>query len=81
MKNSTTGCLIYRQNKDARTEALGSPRPLNLPHSRWGSISIDFITRLPWANDGYDGNTTYVNFVSKLIYVYPCKNSDTTKSL
>lgn len=64
-KKYCEGCLICQQQKDSREKRFSSPQPLSTPTLRWGSLTTDFIVRLPRASAGFDAATTWVDRLSR----------------
>jgi len=52
--------------------------PLQIPDSRWGTLSVDFIVELPLSS-GHDAVMTVVDSVSKRAHFIPMHTTVTVK--
>ena len=50
VRNYTRQCIQCQRNKPPHQHPHGLLQPLEVPDSRWQSVAIDFITRLPKSN-------------------------------
>lgn len=77
VKQYVEGCQKCQQKKDSRAKKLGEPTPLDVPTRRWGSVSTDFIVKLPTTKNGFDCITTWVDRLSRRVHFIPSKVTDT----
>ena len=63
-----SSCIQCQRNKPTNKLPLGLLEPLKIPDSRWGSVSMDFISCLPKSN-GFD--TTITGRLSKMVHLIP----------
>jgi len=47
-------CEFCQRNKHSNAPPAGKLQPLDIPESRWSSVSMDFITQLPKTPAGFD---------------------------
>lgn len=80
-------CTTCTKTKAARHQPYGLLEPLPTPERAWGSISMDFITKLPHseAPDGtgtkYDAIWVVVDRLTKWAYFLPWKETTTAEQL
>lgn len=72
------GCNIGIRVEDGRQKPLGFPQPLEIPHRRWGSVSIESIARLPFTMKRFDPITIFVDRFTKRVHFISCHLSDST---
>ena len=63
VKQYVLTCSSCQRNKPSNQKRSGFMVPLQIPHRRWSSVSIDLITGLP---ETVNGNTCIVVFVDRL---------------
>jgi hypothetical protein len=68
-------CPFCQRNKSAVQAPAGLLQSLPVPGRRWESISVDFITKLPLTRSGNDAICVFVDRLSKMIHLEPCKTS------
>jgi hypothetical protein len=47
-------CLTCQKSKIEHQKSIGLMKPLSIPEWKWDSISMDFVTSLPWTAVGHD---------------------------
>lgn len=77
VKSYCDGCVVFQQHKDGNQKRFGVPQLLEVPSRRWGSISTDFMVRLPRTAGGFDAITTWVDRLSRRVHFIPCRTQDT----
>ena len=60
---------------------LGTLQPLPVPQYIFEHASMDLIMHLPWTACGFDSILTVVDWLSKLVYFIPCKESSTAEEI
>jgi hypothetical protein len=70
-------CVSCQRNKPTNMLPAGLLQPLAIPNSKWESISMDFITCLPTTTQGNDAIVVFVDRLSKLVHLQPCKTTIT----
>ena len=65
-------CDVCQRAKTPRHKPYGHLRPLQLPHRRWDSISMDFLTNLPEV-DGRNAVLVVVDRLSKMAHFIPLR--------
>ena len=73
------GCLQCQSNKHTSRSISGKLRSLQLPHSRWEKISMDWITKLPLTKSGFDSILVVVDYFSKRAHFIPTRDDSTSK--
>ena len=68
-------CHSCQQMKASRNLPKGLLQPLPVPHERWESISMDFITSLPRSSKGNTQIFVVVDRLSKMAHFIPCKKA------
>ena len=56
-------------------------QPLDIPKMKWKCISMNFITRLPTVQGGYDSIMVVVDMVTKVSHLITVKTSYTTSDV
>ena len=62
-----------QHNKGTNPLPAGSPQPLPIPEWPWDSVSVDFIVQLPKTKAGYDAILVFVDRLTKMMHLAPCK--------
>jgi Integrase zinc binding domain/Integrase core domain len=70
-------CVVCQQSKKSNVQPPGQARMLPIPHQKWESISMDFITGLPPSKTGNDAIWTVVDKLSKRVHFIPIKSTIT----
>jgi hypothetical protein len=70
-------CECCQRNKSTNKLPAGLLQPLAIPETKWESVSMDFITCLPKTKQGNDAIVVFVDRLSKLIHLQPCKTTIT----
>ena len=65
-------CHICQRSHTPRHYPSGVLRPLPIPYRPWSSISMDFVTGLPWSN-GNDAIWVVVDCLTKMHHFVPCQ--------
>ena len=67
--------------KSRHINTARQPRPLPVPDTKWHSVSIDWVSRLPPTTRGHDGVLTVVERFSKRGMFVPCRKDMTAHDL
>lgn len=70
-------CELCQRNKPSNRKPQGLLQPLSVPTERWQSVSIDFIVSLPTTARGFDAIAVFVDRLTKMVHLAPCKTSVT----
>jgi hypothetical protein len=70
-------CPSCQVMKSATEAPAGLLQPLPVPERRWSSVSLDLITALPRTRRGNDAILVFVDRLSKMVHLAPCKKSVT----
>jgi RNase H-like domain found in reverse transcriptase/Integrase zinc binding domain/Reverse transcriptase (RNA-dependent DNA polymerase)/Integrase core domain/Chromo (CHRromatin Organisation MOdifier) domain len=70
-------CVVCQQSKKSTSQPPGQARMLPIPHQKWESIAMDFITGLPPSKTGNDAIWTVVDKLSKRVHFIPIKSTIT----
>ena len=54
-------CDVCQAAKSRRVDTARQPRPLPVPDTKWHSVSIDWVSKLPWTTRGHDAIMIVVN--------------------
>ena len=71
------GCIECQKKRQALMKRLTDPCLIHAPKRRSGTISMEFITRLPKISNGYDSISTVVDRFSKRPHFIPCTSNIT----
>jgi hypothetical protein len=69
-------CDSCQRNKASNQRPGGLLRPLPIPTDTWQSVGMDMVTDLPVTEDGYDSITVFVDRLSKMVRLAPCKKNN-----
>lgn len=72
VKMFAQGCDARQRNKTSNQAPITDPQMLQAPARRWGSVSTDFIVKLPKTKEGFDAITTWVDRLSRRAHFMPC---------
>lgn len=68
-------CDSCQRTKGSNQRPGGLLRPLPIPSDTWQSVGMDMVTDLPVTEDGYDSITVFVDRLSKMVRLAPCKTN------
>jgi len=71
-------CDLCLRTKPIRQAPVGELHPLQIPDSRWDTLSVDFVVELPLSS-GYDAVMTVVDSVSKRAHFIPTHTTVTAE--
>lgn len=69
-------CHPCQKNKSQTQRKAGLLQPLPIPGRRWETVSTDLITCLPSTETGYDAVVVFIDKLSKMTRIVPCKGTD-----
>ena len=64
-------CLVCQKAKIEHQRLGGTLEPLDIPQWKWDSISLDFVTHLPWSVRGHDSIWVIVDRLTKCAHFLP----------
>lgn len=68
-------CPYCQVNKPSNQKPAGLLQPLPIPVERWDTISMDLITDLPTTLSKHNAVVVFVDKLSKMVELVPCKKS------
>jgi len=71
-------CDLCLRTKPIRQALVGELHPLQIPDSRWDTLSVDFVVELPLSS-GHDAVMTVVDLVSKQAHFIPTHTTVTAE--
>ena len=72
-------CDACQRNKGRTRLKGGQLMPLSIPGRRWLSVSMDLVCKLPTtAAEGYDSILVFVDRLTKMVHLVPCKEKGLT---
>lgn len=74
------GCEICQRNKSSRHKPYGLLEPLPIGERPWGSLSMDFVVKLPESH-GNDSILVVTCRMTKMAHFIACKESITSEEL
>ena len=74
-------CDVCQAAKSRRVDTARQPRPLPVPHTKWHTVSIHWVSGLPSTTRGHDAIMTVVDQFSKLGMFVPCRKDMTAEHL
>ena len=73
-------CNTCQRSRTPRHRPSGILCPLPIPYPPWSSISMDFVTGLPWLN-GNDAIWVVVDRLTKMRHFVPCRTTTSAPDL
>jgi hypothetical protein len=70
-------CDSCQRNKALRMKPAGLLNPLSIPGWRWESVSMDLVVKLTPTKSGFDSICVFVDRLSKMVHLVPCRESMT----
>jgi hypothetical protein len=58
---------------------MGLLQPLPIPTAKWESVSLDYVMPLPMTARGNDAIVVFVDRLTKMIRIAPCKQTVTAQ--
>lgn len=77
LKSFIAACPECQANKASRQRPQGLLNPLEVPDTRWHTVTMDFITDLPESTNGHDSILVMVDKLSKYVHLAPTTKSCT----
>jgi hypothetical protein len=68
-------CDSCQRNKTSTQAPAGELQPLPIPHERWDTVTMDLITDLPVTHAKHDSVVVFVDKLSKMVEIVPCKKT------
>ena len=72
-------CAHCQRNKASHQRPYGLLNPLDIPDSRWETVTMDFITDLPATSGGHDAILVFVDKLTKYVHLAPTTKSCTAQ--
>ena len=69
-------CQVCQAMKPSNTAPMGLLQPLPIPDRPWSQVAVDFVTHLPITRNGWDAITVWVDRLTKMTHLIPCKTTD-----
>ena len=66
-------CHQCQTNKASNSKPGGSLQPVQIPDDCWDCVSMDLITKLPVTKKDNDAICVFVDKLSKMVHLVPCK--------
>jgi hypothetical protein len=79
VRHYVANCDACQRNKHSNQKPAGLLQSLTIPGWRWESVSMDFIVKLPRTANGYDAILVFVDRLSKMVHLVPCKETATAR--
>jgi hypothetical protein len=64
-------CASCQRNKAEHLKPVGLLQPLEIPDSRWHTVTMDFITCLPLTSTGHNAILVFVDKLTKMVHLAP----------
>ena len=81
VKKYVSTCEDCQRYKAGRQKPAGLLQPLEIPTRPWEVVSLDFVTKLPLTEDGFDTILVIVDKLSKYVHLIPCKETVTAEGV
>ncbi len=72
-------CASCQRNKPTNQARAGLPQPMPIPEAPWTMMTMDFIMELPLTEAGYDAVVVFVDKLTKMCHIAPCKTTTTAE--
>ena len=72
-------CPSCQTSKSSTQRPFGLLQPLNVPDERWEVVCLDWITGLPRTRTGNDSILVFIDKLTKMVHLAPCKKTITSK--
>ena len=72
-------CPVCQVEKGETSLPRGELQPLRIPTQRWSEVTIDFVTKLPKTETGYDSVFVAVDRATKMVHLVPCVEAISAK--
>jgi hypothetical protein len=69
-------CVHCQRSKSTNRKPAGLLSPLPIPGRRWECVTMDWITGLPVTEDKYDAIAVFVDKLTKMVRLAPCRTTD-----
>jgi transposase InsO family protein/predicted aspartyl protease len=80
VKRYIRNCHVCQRSRTPRHKPSGVLHPLSVPSQPWVSISMDFVTGLPWSS-GFDAIWVVVDRLTKMRHFIPCRTTTSAQDL
>ena len=74
-------CLSCQKNKASTKRPFGLLKPLEIPDSRWHTVTLDFIMDLPKSADGNNAILVLVDKLTKYVHLVPTRKTCTSEDV
>eukprot|EP00878_Enallax_costatus_P006882 GHUV01007210.1.p1 GENE.GHUV01007210.1~~GHUV01007210.1.p1 ORF type:complete len:1163 (-),score=135.24 GHUV01007210.1:586-4074(-) len=81
VKHFVASCDSCQRNKSSNHKPYGLLKPLQIPGDTWESVSLDLITSLPQTATGATAIVVFVDRLSKMVHLAPCKDETGAEEL
>ena len=81
IKSFVSSCTSCQGNKASNKRPFGLLTPLEIPDSRWHTVTMDFIMDLPTSSSGYDAILVFVDKLTKYVHLAPTTKSCTAQEV
>jgi hypothetical protein len=71
VQNYVQSCMSCQRNKSSNKRPFGLLNPLEIPDSRWHTVTMDFIMDLPITSLGHDAILVFVDKLTKFVHLAP----------
>ena len=72
-------CPVCQLEKGETTLPRGELQPLRVPPERWREVTIDFVTKMPSTDSGFDSVFVAVDRATKMVHLVPCREAISAK--
>lgn len=72
-------CELCQRMKHLREKPAGKLKPLQIPETRWSSVGMDFVVKLPMTKNGFDAILVVIDRLTKRAHFIPTRTTLTAK--
>jgi hypothetical protein len=81
VQTAVQSCLSCQRSKASTKRPFGLLQPLEIPDSRWHTVTMDFIMDLPRSADGNDAVLVLVDKLTKYVHLVPTRKTCTSEDV
>ena len=81
VQDFVTSCLSCQRNKSSTQRPFGLLSPLDIPDSRWHTVTMDWITDLPTSSGGFNAILVIVDKLTKYVHLVPTTKESSSEDV
>lgn len=81
VQDYVASCLSCQRNKSSTQRPFGLLSPLDIPDSRWHTVTMDWITDLPTSSGGFNAILVIVDKLTKYVHLVPTTKESSSEDV